>query len=143
MAYLQSIAMLSCPLAAFRRRGAESLVAVSAAMERSARFVAVLLLRHGGSVADEFSENRDRRFAGTVDPINTYAVVGVGVFRNLEHIDRSAVLKFHGQRIRRKDVVGDVTAPRSCNVFECHRVGDVCRTGRKQNLQSLQATGIS
>jgi hypothetical protein len=63
----------------------------SAAMERSARFVAVLLLRHGGSVADEFSENRDRRFAGTVDPINTYAVVGVGVFRDLEHIGRFAV----------------------------------------------------
>ena len=61
----------------------------SAAMERSARFVAVLLLRHGGRVADEFSENRDRRFAGTVDPINTYAVVGVGVFRDLEHIGRS------------------------------------------------------
>src|SRR6516162_9725057 len=31
----------------------------SAAMERSARFVALLLLRHGG-VADEFSEDRDR-----------------------------------------------------------------------------------
>jgi hypothetical protein len=42
-------------------------------MESSARFVAVLLLRHGGVVANEFSENRDRLFAGTVDPINTYA----------------------------------------------------------------------
>src|SRR3974390_2389310 len=77
----------------------------SAAMERSARFVAVLLLYHGGSVADQFSKNRDRLFAGTVEPINTYAVVAVGVFRNLEHIDRSAVVKFHGQRSRRKDVV--------------------------------------
>ena len=56
----------------------------SAAMERSARFVAVLLLRHSGSVAAEFSENRDRLFADIVEPINTYAVVGVGVFRDLE-----------------------------------------------------------
>ena len=40
-------------------------------MERSARFAAVLLLHHGGSVADEFSKNRDRLFAGTVEPINT------------------------------------------------------------------------
>ena len=32
---------------------------VSAAMESPARFVAVLLLRHLGIVADEFSENRD------------------------------------------------------------------------------------
>jgi len=47
-------------------------------MERSARFAAVLLLHHGGSVADEFSKNRDRLFAGTVEPINTYAVVAVG-----------------------------------------------------------------
>src|SRR3974377_1330127 len=83
----------------------------SAAMERSARFVAVLLLRHGGSVAAEFSENRDRLFAGIVEPINTYAVIGVGVFRDLEHICRSAVVEFHGQSIRREDVVGDVTAP--------------------------------
>jgi len=98
-------------------------------MERSARFAAVLLLHHGGSVADEFSKNRDRLFAGTVEPINTYAVVAVGVFRDLEHIGRSAVVKFHGQRSRRKDVVGDVTAPLSCDVFICRRVGDVCRTG--------------
>jgi len=28
-------------------------------VERSARFVAVLLLRHFGIVADEFGENRD------------------------------------------------------------------------------------
>src|SRR5215470_16405469 len=39
----------------------------SAAMERSARFVAVLLLRHSGSVAAEFSENRDRLFADIVE----------------------------------------------------------------------------
>jgi len=32
---------------------------VSAAMEKPARLVAVLLLRHFGIVADEFSENRD------------------------------------------------------------------------------------
>src|SRR5438477_5351269 len=80
-------------------------------MEWSTRLVTVLLLRHGGSVASEFSENRDRLFAVTVEPINTYAVVGVSVFRDLEHIGRSAVVKFHGQRIRREDVVGDVTAP--------------------------------
>ena len=54
---------------------------VSAAMERSARFVVVLLLRH--RLAAEFSENRDRLFADSVDPINTYAVVGVVVFRDL------------------------------------------------------------
>jgi hypothetical protein len=102
-------------------------------MEWSARFVVVLLLRHGASAANELSENRDRLFAGTVDPINTYAVVGVGVFRDLEHIGRSPVVKFHGQRIRREDVVGDVTAPLSGDVFICHCVGDVCRTGRKQN----------
>ena len=92
-------------------------------MERSARFVVVLLLRH--LAAAEFSENRDRLFA-IVEPIDTYAVVGVGVFRDLEHIDRSAVMKFHGQRIRREDVVGDVTAPLSGDVFICGRVGDVC-----------------
>ena len=97
---------------------------VSAAMERSARFVAVLLLRH--LAAAEFSENRDRLFA-IVEPIDTYAVVGVGVFRDLEHIGRSAVMKFHGQRIRREDVVGDVTAPLSGDVFIFNRVGDVCR----------------
>src|SRR5262249_9010365 len=84
---------------------------VSAAMERSARFVVVLLLRHGGIAAAEFSENRDRFFTVGVEPIDKYAVVGVGVFRDLEHIGRSVVMKFHGQRIRREDVVGDVTAP--------------------------------
>src|SRR5215469_1440333 len=105
----------------------------SAAMERSARFVAVLLLRHSGSVAAEFSENRDRLFADIVEPINTYAVVGVGVFRDLEHIRRSAVVKFHGQRIRREDVVGDVTAPLSGDVFICHCIGAACRTDRRQN----------
>ena len=62
-------------------------------------------------------QNRDRLFAGIVEPINTYAVVGVGVFRDLEHIGRSVVVKFHGQRIRREDVVGDVTAPLSGDVF--------------------------
>ena len=91
--------------------------AVSAAMEWSTRLFAVLLLRHGGSVAAEFSENRDRLFAGIVEPINTYAVIGVGVFRDLEHIGRSAIVKFHGQRIRREDVVGDVTAPLSSDVI--------------------------
>ena len=55
-------------------------------MERSARLVAVLLLRHLAS--GEFSENRVRLFADSVDPINTYAVVGVVVFRDLEHIGR-------------------------------------------------------
>jgi len=68
-------------------------------MEGSARFVVVLLLRHR---------------------------LAVGVFRDLEHIDRSVVVKFHGQRIRREDVVGDVTAPLSSDVFICGRVGDVC-----------------
>jgi len=93
-------------------------------MEGSARFVVVLLLRH--RLAAEFTENRDRLFAFSVEPINTYGVVGVGVFRDLEHIDRSVVVKFHGQRIRREDVVGDVTAPLSSDVFICGRVGDVC-----------------
>src|SRR5262249_49578164 len=88
---------------------------VSAAMEGSARFVVVLLLRH--LAAAEFSENRNRLFAVIVEPINTYAVVGVGVFRDLEHIGRSVVVKFHGKRIRREDVVGDVTAPLSGDVF--------------------------
>ena len=78
-------------------------------MESSARFIFVPLLRH--RLAAEFSENRDRLFAISVDPINTYAVVGVGVLRDLEHIVRSAVVKFHGQGIRREDVVGDITAP--------------------------------
>ena len=67
---------------------------VSAAMESSARFVAVLLLCHLATA--EFSENRDRLF-GSVEPINTYAVVGVGVLRDLEHIVRSAIVKFYGQ----------------------------------------------
>jgi len=98
-------------------------------MEGSARFVATPLLPH--LTAAEFSENRVRLFADSVDPINTYAVVGVVVFRNLEHIGRSVVVKFHGQRIRREDVVGDVTAPLSGDVFICGRVGDVCRQYHK------------
>src|SRR5262245_50053362 len=98
---------------------------VSAAMERSARFVIVLLLRHLGTA--EFTENRDRLFAVSVDPIDTYAVVGVGVLRDVEYIGRSVVVKFHSQGIRREDVVGDVAAPLSGNVFICGRVGDVCR----------------
>ena len=102
-------------------------------MEWSTRLLAVLLLRHGGRAAAEFRENRDRPFAGSVEPINTHAVVGVGVFRDLEHIRRSAVVKFDGQRTRREDVVGDVTAPLSGDVFICHCVGDVCHTGREQN----------
>jgi hypothetical protein len=40
---------------------------VSAAMERSARFAAILLLRHLATA--EFSENRDRLF-GSVEPVN-------------------------------------------------------------------------
>jgi hypothetical protein len=51
--------------------------AVSAAMEWSTRLVTVLLLRHGASATNKLSENRDRLFAGTVDPINTYAAVNV------------------------------------------------------------------
>src|SRR5215469_1701004 len=97
---------------------------VSAAMKRTARFIAALLLRH--LAAAEFSENRDRLF-GSVEPINTYAVVGVGVLRDLEHIVRPVVVKFHRQRIRRKDVVGDVTTPLPRDVFICGRVGDICR----------------
>ena len=93
-------------------------------MERSAWFVVVLLLRH--VAADEFSENGNRLFR-SVEPIYTYAVVGVGVFRDLERLGRSAVMKFHGQRIRREDVDGDVTAPLSGDVFICGRVGEVCR----------------
>ena len=93
-------------------------------MEGSARFVAVLLLCH--LAAAEFSENRDRLF-GSVEPINTYAVVGVGVFRDLEHVVRSAVMKFHGQRIRPEDLVGNVTTPLPGDVFICGRIGDVCR----------------
>src|SRR5437660_11183030 len=112
-------------------------------MEGSTRLVTVLLLRHGGSVASEFSENRDRLFAVTVEPINTYAVVGVGVFRDLEYIGRSAVVKFHGQRIRREDVVGDVAAPLSGDVFICHCVRGVCRTDRRQNCNRYKPKGIS
>src|SRR5262245_30256098 len=97
---------------------------VSAAMERSAWFVVVLLLRQ--RLAAEFTENRGRVFVDSVEPINTYVVVGVGVFRDPEHIGRSVVVKFHGQRIRREDVVGDVTAPLSSDVFIFGRVGDVC-----------------
>src|SRR6516165_4290404 len=97
----------------------------SAAMEGSARFVVLLLLRHCG--AAEFSENRDRLFAGIAEAINTYAVGGVGVFRDREHILRSAVVKFHGQRTRREHVVGDITAPLSGDVFKCGRVGGVRR----------------
>ena len=92
-------------------------------MESSARFVVVLLLRHLAFA--EFTENRDRLFAVSVEPIDTYAVVAVGVFRDLELIGRSVVVKFHGQRIRREDVVGDVTTPLSGDVFICGRVGDV------------------
>jgi hypothetical protein len=106
---------------------------VSATVERPARFVAVLLLRHGGTVVGEFTKNRNRLFAGTVEPINTHAVIGVGVFRDLEHIGRSAVVKFHGQRIRREDVVGDVTAPLSGDVIICRRIGNICRTDPSQN----------
>jgi len=93
-------------------------------MERSARFVAAPLLRH--LAAAELSENRDQLFVA-VEPIDTYAVVGVGVFRDLEHVGRSVVVKLHGQRIRREDVVGDITAPLSGDVFICGRAGHVCR----------------
>ena len=95
-------------------------------MESSARFVVVLLLRHGGMATVEFSEGR-YQLVGTVKPMNTYAVVGVGVLRDLEHVGRSVVVKFHGRRIRREDVVGDVTAPLSGDVFIFGRVGDVGR----------------
>src|SRR5215469_1154783 len=99
---------------------------VSAAMESSARFAVVLLLRHGGLVAAEFSEDH-YQLVGTVKPRNMYAVVSVVVPRDLEHVGRSVVVKLHGQRIRREDVVGDITAPLSGDVFICGRVGDVCR----------------
>src|SRR5262249_40383058 len=98
---------------------------VSATMESSARFAVILLLRH--LVTAKFSENRDRLFAVSVDPIDTYAVVGVGVFRDFELIGRSVVVKFHSQGIRRENVVGDVAAPLSGDVFICSRVGGVCR----------------
>ena len=65
-------------------------------MERSARFVLVLPLRHGGMATVEFSEGH-YQLVGTVKPMNTYAVVGVGVLRDLEHIVRSAIVKFYGQ----------------------------------------------
>ena len=95
-------------------------------MESSARFVLVVLLRHGGMAAVEFSEDHDQ-LVGTVKPMNTYAVVGVGVFRYREHIGRSVVVKFHSQRIRREDVVGDVPTPLPGDVLVCGRVGSVCR----------------
>ena len=101
--------------------------AVLASIEGPARLVAILLLRHRDWIAAEFPENRDRRFAGTVYPIDPYTVIGVGVFRDLERIGWSAVVKFHSQGIRREDVVGDVTAPLSGDVFGCGRVGDACR----------------
>ena len=108
--------------------------AVLASMEGPTRLVALLLLRHGDRLAAaEFPENGDRRFAGSVDPIDTYTVVGVGVFRDLERTGRSAVVKFYSEHIGREDVVGDVTAPLSGNVFICDCVGGVCRPGRKQN----------
>src|SRR5262249_44523434 len=94
-------------------------------MEESARFVVVLLLRHGGMATAEFGEDHDQ-LVGTVKPMNTYAVVGVGVPRYHEHIDRSVVVKFHGQCILCEDVVGDVTTPLSGDVFICGRVDDVC-----------------
>src|SRR5499425_47364 len=106
-------------------------------MESSARFVLVLLLRHGGMASVEFSEGR-YQLVGTVKPMNTYAVVSVGVLRDLEHIVRSAVVKFHSQGIRREDVVGDVTAPLSGDVFIRHRVGDVCRTDQRQNCNRYE-----
>jgi len=85
-------------------------------MESSARFVLVLLLRHGGLVAAELSEDH-YQLVGTVKPMNAYAVVGIGVVRDLEHIGRSVVMKFHGQGIRREDVVGDVATPLSGDVL--------------------------
>jgi hypothetical protein len=105
----------------------------SAAVKSSARFIAVLLLRHLGIVANEFSENRNRLFARIVDPINTHAVISVGVFRNLEQIGGSGVVKFHGQGIWSEDVVCDVTAPLSGDVIIRRRVGHACRTNQRQN----------
>src|SRR5262249_426763 len=99
---------------------------VSAAMERSARFVVVLLLRHGGMATVEFSEGH-YQLVGTVKPINTSALVAAGVLRDLEPVGRSVVVKFHSQRIRREDVVGDVTTPLSGDFFICGRVGHFCR----------------
>ena len=90
---------------------------ISAATESSTRFVVVLLLRH--RLAAEFSEDRDRLFAVSVEPIDTYAVAGVGVFHYVEYIGRSGVMKFHSQRVRREDVVGDVPTSLSDDVFIC------------------------
>src|SRR5262249_39721701 len=98
---------------------------VSAAMESSARFAVVLLLRHGGLVAAEFSEDH-YQLVGTVKPRNTHAVVSVVVPRDLEHVGRSVVVKFHSQCIRREDVVSDVTTPLPGDVFICGRVCDFC-----------------
>jgi len=88
------------------------------------------------------AENRDRPFAGSVDPIDTYALVCIGLFRDLERIGRSAVVKFHGQRIRREDVVGHVTAPLSGDVFICHYMS-LRRRQLEAKPQSLQAKQIS
>ncbi len=95
-------------------------------MERSARFFLVLLLRHDGMATVEFSEDH-YQLVGTVKPMNTYAVVGVAIFRDFEHVGRPVVVKFHGQAIRREDVVSDVTTPLPGDVFICGRIGDVCR----------------
>ena len=74
---------------------------------------------------------KSKRIAAARSQIRTYfskvAVVGVGVFRDLEHIGRSVVVKFHRQRIRREDVVSDVTTPLPGDVFICGRIGSVCR----------------
>jgi hypothetical protein len=101
-------------------------------MEWSTWLVAVLLLRHGVCVPNEFSENSDRWFAGSIDPIDPYAVVGVGVFRDLESLG-CAVVKFHGQGIRREDIVCGLTTPLSGDVLISRGVGDPRRTSRKQN----------
>jgi len=100
-------------------------------MESSARFAVVLLLRHGGLVAAEFSEDH-YQLVGTVKPRNIYAVVSVVVPRDLEHVGRSVVVKFHSQCIRREDVVSDVTTPLPGDIFICCRVGRVCRQSNPQ-----------
>ena len=120
---IRDLEVADLTFAGLTRNPSQICTKVSTAMERSARFVVVLLLRH--LAAAEFRENRHRLF-GSVEPINTSAVVGVGVLRDLEHIVRSVVVKFHGQRIRREDVVGDVTAPLPGDAFVGRRVGDVC-----------------
>jgi hypothetical protein len=71
-------------------------------MESSARFVVVLLLRHSGLAAAELSEKRDRLFAVIFEPIDTYAVVGVGVLRDLEHNSRPVVVKFWSARVSQR-----------------------------------------